>query len=122
MDDILAKHLAKILLFKENKKVETKESTKIQKNQDYYKYKVIDGKYYINTENNLVVSEKIGIWKNRDVVKVNQENYVVMESNNTIIPLRHVSKEEFENNFTRSTNIVNKKKPSFRRVGLIILL
>jgi hypothetical protein len=110
MDDILAKHLAKTLLFKENKKVEIKESTKIENNQDYYKYKVIDGKYYVNTENDLVVSEKIGIWKNRDVVKVNQENYVVMESNSTMIPLRHVSKEEFENNFTRSTNIGNKKK------------
>jgi hypothetical protein len=106
MDDILAKHLAKKLLFKENKNSVIQ---KQNKKSNFYNYKLIEGKYDINTEKGLIISEKIGIWKNKDVVTVNQNNFVVMESSNTMIPLNHLSKEEFESNFVSAEKI--KKKP-----------
>ena len=112
MDDILAKHLAKTLLFKENKNSVIKKPVKSQKtfNENQYNYKLIDGKYYINTVDDVMVLEKIGIWKNKDIVKVNEENYVIMESSKTMIPLRHVSKEEFNKNFISLDKIPENKK------------
>ena len=112
MDDILAKHLAKILLFKENKNSVFIKTDKKQKsiNEDQYNYKLIDGKYYINTADDVMVLEKIGIWKNKDIVKVNEEKYVIMESSKTMIPLRHISNEEFNKNFTRLDKIPEDKK------------
>lgn len=107
MDDILAKHLAKNLLFKENKNSVIQ---KQNKKRDFYNYKLIEGKYYINAESGIFVSEKIGIWKNKDVVSVNGNKFVVMESSNTMIPLNHLSKEEFESNFVSSENI-KKRSP-----------
>jgi hypothetical protein len=102
MDDILAKHLAKKLLFKENSVIQQNKKT------NFYNYKLIDGKYYINAENGVLVSEKIGVWKNKDVITVNEDKFVVMESSNTIIPLNHLSKEEFESNFVSAEKIKNK--------------
>ena len=112
MDDILAKHLAKTLLFKENKNTVTKKPVKSRKtiNENQYNYKLIDGKYYINTVDDVMVLEKIGIWKNKDIVKVNEENYVIMESSKTMIPLRHIPKEEFNKNFISSDKIPENKK------------
>jgi hypothetical protein len=90
MDDILIKHLAKTLLFKENK------------NDDgSYQYKVLDGKYYISKGSDLIVSEKIGFWKNKEVIKVNNENFVILENTNKLIPLKHISSEEFDKDFTK---------------------
>lgn len=89
MDDILAKHLAKTLLFKETKT-----------NDDSYQYRLLDGKYYISKGSDLIVSEKIGYWKNKEVIKVNNENFIILENTNKLIPLKHVSSEEFEQNFT----------------------
>jgi len=107
MDDILAKHLAKTLLFKEKNNTTIKKTDIIS---DHFNYKLIDGKYYINTEGNISITEKIGFWKNKAVVKVNGENFVIMESSKTMIPLRHVSKEEFDKNFTISQEVAEKKK------------
>ena len=111
MDDILIKHLAKTLLFKENKELVITKDDKSENNinLNYYNYKLIDGKYYVNTEKDIIVSEKIGIWKNKDIVKVNEENYVIMESSKTMIPLRHVSNEEFDKNFISSDKLPEKK-------------
>ena len=119
MDDILAKHLAKTLLFKENRNLVINKPIKTQKSviENQYNYKLIDGKYYINTENDIIISEKIGIWKNKDIVKVNEENYVIMESSQTMIPLRHLSNEEFDRNFISLDKIpktIIKKSKSFR--------
>ena len=97
MDDILAKHLAKTLLFKENKN-----------NDDSYQYKLLDGKYYISKGSDLIVSEKIGYWKNKEVIKVNNENFIILENTNKLIPLKHVSSEEFEQNFTTKPNKIKK--------------
>ena len=98
MDDILVKHLAKTLLFKENK------------NDDgSYQYKVLDGKYYISKGSDLIVSEKIGYWKNKEVIKVNNENFVILENTNKLIPLKHISSEEFDKDFT---NKLDKPKKS----------
>lgn len=109
MDDILIKHLAKTLLFKEKKEAVITKDDKSNINANYYNYKLIDGKYYVNTEKDIIVSEKIGIWKNKDIVKVNEENYVIMESSKTMIPLRHVSNEEFDKNFISSDKLPEKK-------------
>jgi hypothetical protein len=114
MDDILAKHLAKTLLFRENKDSINSNTDKKETNINcgYYNYKLIDNKYYINTGADLLISEKIGIWKNKDIVKVNEEKFVVMESTNTIIPLRHVSNDDFDKNFISSSKIPKKKNTS----------
>jgi hypothetical protein len=109
MDDILAKHLAKKLLFKEKKKTVVKENTV---KEGFYKYKLIDDKYYVNFGSNLIVSEKIGTWKNKDVVIINKNKYVVLENSNTVIPLNHLSEEEFEENFVKDKT-VRKKKTNF---------
>jgi hypothetical protein len=112
MDDILAKHLAKTLLFKENKNSPTKKEDKKS-----YKYKLIDGKYYVNNGSDLFISEKIGVWKNKDVVKVNEDKFIIVENSNTMIPLNHLSKEQFDHNFTRIEDIDEdenfQSKPSF---------
>jgi hypothetical protein len=97
MDDILAKHLAKTLLFKEN-----------NNNDDNYQYRLLDGKYYISKGSDLIVSEKIGYWKNKEVIKVNNENFIILENTNKLIPLKHVSSEEFEQNFTTKPNKIKK--------------
>ena len=103
MDDILAKHLAKTLLFKENKNKD-----------DSYRYKLLDGKYYISKGSNLVVSEKIGYWKNKEVIKVNNEKFIILENTNKLVPLNHISSEEFEENFT-STQNKPKKSISYQK-------
>lgn len=108
MDEILAKHLAKKLLFKENKNsvIKTEKTVK----DGYYKYKIIDDKYYINFGSNLLISEKIGFWKNKEVLVINGKKFVVIENSNTIIPLNHLTKEEFESNFSST-----KKEPSIKK-------
>lgn len=91
MDDILAKHLAKTLLFKENKNKD-----------DSYRYKLLDGKYYISKGSDLVVSEKIGYWKNKEVIKVNNEKFIILENTNKLVPLDHISSDDFEENFKKT--------------------
>ena len=108
MDDILAKHLAKTLLFKEKKKTVIQKEKAVK--EGFFNYKLIDDKYYVNYGSNLIVSEKIGTWKSKDVVIINKNKYVVMENSNTIIPLSHVSQEEFTENFVSIENLPKKKK------------
>lgn len=88
MDKILEKHLANALvLVKSDLNISTPDENIIP----YYSCIFEDKKYKVTTEFENFTSEIIGYWKDKPIIKHNNNKYAILENSNTIVKLKSLN-------------------------------
>lgn len=84
MDNILAKHLANALLFPRKDVIESIDENNI----NFSSYKIIDEKYYVKINNEVVSSGVKGYWNNNPVIIYNKQRYALLENSKRLVNLK----------------------------------
>jgi hypothetical protein len=105
MDDILAKHLTSTLLLLKNeeKPLISDTDTIIP----FYSYKIIDKNYLIKTNEDTIMSENVGYWKDKPIILYKDKKYVLLESSSNIVRIDNlgIDEESITDYVTNTKNI-----------------
>ena len=96
MDNILAKHLANTLLFPHQEEIETIDENNIQ----FSSYKIIDGKYYVKINNEVIISSVKGYWNNKPVITFNEQRYALLENSKSLVNLNTIGVKDIQSALT----------------------
>lgn len=112
MDSVLTKHLASAFLLPKKENV-----ILANENDNYLKYhscKLIDNQYYIKLDNDVVVSENKGYWKNKPIIEYNNNKYILLENSNSLVNLDNVGNDNKDITI-KPKEIIKEKNPPVKK-------
>lgn len=94
MDQILQKHLLNKILFSGS---DSAEINNIHDDIIYYNsYKRVDNSFYIKINEDVLISEGIGCWKNKPVLSYKNKKYVLLENSKSIVNIKNFGVEKLD--------------------------